>query len=303
MGPIRIFAKKIHKAIQTSYFDYIVWPREVAERGRVYSQAKEIYVTEGNKSESPHLSPEMMRVEVVMPGDTKAFLSLPSEYFELVNKLARDADEQMKYIKNISFAHNPTKITGEIPELLEDLVAYKEKTLVKWHVKDVSTLPAIDEVCHALVPLIEKHIYHSYVSVEAPFVYYIRESAVERKGSSLWHSDNHHVDSLKVMIYLHEVTADMGALEYLVDQHGVPMYVPVQRPEKYPGGRLNEKEMASLEAEGYRRVKAIGPCGTTVFFSENMVHRGNIPLSGIRKVLLLQFKPSLKKQTSFIAPS
>ena len=46
---------------------------------------------------------------------------------------------------------------------------------------------------------------------------------------------------------------------------------------------------------GYRAEKLIGPQGTTAFFSENILHKANIPEEGYRDAVVLMLRPAHQK--------
>ena len=110
--------------------------------------------------------------------------------------------------------------------------------------------------------------------------------------SQSWHRDPEEKRTLKIFIYLNEVTIDKGPFVYIKSSHpsGKGVFARVA-PQKLPDGSYPEASLISSLVKDKDLVTALGPAGTVIFCDTAGLHRGGLLFSGER-IMATGFYPS-----------
>ena len=167
-----------------------------------------------------------------------------------------------------------------------------------------------------LVPYLEKDIFGCYVQCQNVKIYKTTSDSLIEQLSWLWHFDNNPKEQIKVMIYLNDVD-DNGPFTYLSkDNKAIKINPTKQDYKNWKPGPSNLFNALGIKWKGTRiprhfipkftRQSCIeknikGPTGTTIFFDNNIIHKGTIPFGcnqnsdNFRYAMTLQFQPINKK--------
>lgn len=96
------------------------------------------------------------------------------------------------------------------------------------------------------------------------------------QGSYQWHVDNYPAGSLKVIVYLTDVTQETGPLKVALGSH--IGFQPVL-------GGIGERFEEEYVHRHFNIMDCLGPRGTVIIFNNNMIHRATDPVSGHRDVI------------------
>lgn len=302
--------KKIGKMVKARR-DAKEWPVKLAYFSDEYSKAKEYYASKETITQSSFDSPSDLLIHHVIPGQVNNTpFTLPENYLAIVNELSSVVDERLKESKNVSFALAEEKFTRQLEAELvkhartEDMPLVKDGRISKLFLKNTTDIAVLEKLASVLVPLAEKLYYHSYVWVEKAALLRSIGNQYPDKKSTLWHTDNHYESITKIMVYLNDIGEKDAPFEYLrhKETHEV-VRIKANMPQFYPGGRVPLTVIDDYLSRGYERFKVLGPKGTTIFFDDKIIHKGNEPEDGHhRDALILQLRPATEKPASYILP-
>lgn len=141
-----------------------------------------------------------------------------------------------------------------------------------------------DSIVPAISPILESHYRSNY---------YVRDVCCYRtqpipsvQGSYQWHVDNYPAGSLKVIVYLTNVTQETGPLKVALGSH--VGFQPVL-------GRIGDRFEEEYVQHHFNIVDCLGPRGTVVVFNNNTIHRATDPVSGHRDVINFSVFPCVWK--------
>jgi len=182
-----------------------------------------------------------------------------------------------------------------------DLPGMREKTVRHLTLKEPHMVAGLTKLYAEVLPVIEQRIYGSYVRVRNIAVVFTPVCVFPEEKSVKWHTDNHHRDTTKVMVYLNDVTKGTAPFTYL--RHTIshmPPKIAGTYPAKYPGGRVPGGVIEQYISHGYEIYSATGPTGTMILFDNNIIHKGNYGTEGDRIAIILELEPWLEKTTDYI---
>jgi hypothetical protein len=105
------------------------------------------------------------------------------------------------------------------------------------------------------------------------------------EASQKWHRDGNERSSVKVFLYLSDVGAENGPLEYVLGSHyGGPRHDLLRDRT----GRIEDEEMEAQIPEN-AVFRAMGPAGTLVIFDSGGLHCGSRVLHGDRRVAKMTY--------------
>jgi hypothetical protein len=105
------------------------------------------------------------------------------------------------------------------------------------------------------------------------------------QGAQKWHRDGNERSSVKVFLYINQVTSENGPLEYVLGSHyGGPRHDLLRERS----GRIEDDEMAA-EIPDDAVFHAMGPAGTVVIFDSGGLHCGSRVRVGDRRVAKMTY--------------
>lgn len=159
----------------------------------------------------------------------------------------------------------------------------------------------VHQIANILVPYLEENLYGCHLFVDKLYIYR-NVSCKQRKASWIWHFDNNPKEVFKIMIYLTDVkSADNAPFEYLVGPDGggivaMPTRISPDHWNKAKNNsRITDEAIQRYKSKGCKSVLALGPAGTATAFTNDVLHRANIPKTGHRDVLVVRVRPTLEK--------
>lgn len=284
------------------------WNQNKLKLEQEYEEGKKLYKKHANSLMTISLSPSALGVKVIRPDDynNQTEFHIPASFANIVAVISKEIKERFNYASNARFLTGDYVLMRELkerdfPKLVEDVPEIREKKIWGMYLKEAHTLPMIEEMLDLLIPIAEKSIFQSYVEIESCLIYRTQFTAFPETSSQVWHSDNHQNLVMKIMIYLNDVNKVNGPFEYLEDPdtHSNPR-VEGSVPRKYLDGRIPYRVIKDYIHRGYERRLAEGKQGTVIFFDDNIIHRGNVPLEGYRDAIVLQLKPSTKQTPPYV---
>lgn len=210
-------------------------------------------------------------------------------------------DIDNKLIDNISEKINNKFKNGKEKEEHELFIGFKED-LYDLH-------NDIEKISQHIIPQLEEKIYGCYLNLTRAYVYKNKKTEYKPSTSWLWHWDNHVDECIKIIIYLTDVNKDDGAFEYLrhkktkkaikmkTNKFGPNNWGPKDHPI-HRKCRISDDYIKN-QLKDYENFKVTGKKGTFIIFSQNIIHKANIPLNNERIILTLQVKPILNKRLKY----
>jgi hypothetical protein len=166
-------------------------------------------------------------------------------------------------------------------------------------------MPGLEAIAEIVCGQLEESLFDCHVVVDKAHVYrqLPRPSATFSGGSWMWHADGHPAEFLKVLVYLTDVDEESSAFQLLwSDARGRALRVAASpmEPGNWASGEaragavFDEDFVESWRGRGYVPRTILGPAGTTVLFTTNVVHRGTVARSRPRDALILRLRPALE---------
>jgi hypothetical protein len=265
-----------------------------------YREAQQSYRAAGHIPILAVSSLEDVRVRKVDPKGEESFIRFPGGYLPLIDRISLDVEAKLDNACNCWFF--PKLKAPPEQNKVKSLGAVRNGEVIAVQLKDYLGVEGLDDLCAALIPQIEEHIYGSYVLVDKVYVYRSLVSHVKEQVSWTWHYDNHPVEILKVMIYLTDVSESHGPFEYLRSSR--TQEAIYKSPTPLSGyGRVSSREVRCYLADGAESQKVTGPRGTLLLFDDNVIHKANVAQTGYRDVIVLQLRPCTLRQKRFISSS
>jgi len=266
---------------------------------RFYEKSRKVYEQEKSKYLSFKIN--HLTIKTYNPENFLNDFDLPSNYPNLVKKISNEVNEKFEKTCNCYFF--PKLQKHHQSELVKDLDEIVQKDVLSIQLKDPFCLNGINELCSLIVEEIEAKFYGSYVFIDKVYVYRSLTSRTKDKGSWLWHFDNHPDTFSKVMILLTDVSRSNGGMSFYKSGDG-----SVYKFNSLPGlskpfykTRISPQNLNKICKKNKLRISTLeGPIGTTALFSENILHKANVPKEKYRDVIVLALKPSMSKITSYI---
>ncbi len=225
--------------------------------------------------ETPPVDPraeELSREGIVVLKDL-----LPSE---LVSAINRDNERWFDFEHPTELVYSP-----DGKKLLEAASAPRAE-LEKFYFLHVKNYQRKYDVFQDIVPRIDpilRTYYHSRYHVRDVYCY--RSQPIpEVQGSYSWHQDNYPPGSLKVMVYLTEVTAEHGPFTIALGSHAG------FQPEL---GRIGDRHEDAPVRASYRVLDCLGGPGTVIVFNNNTIHRATDLVRGHRDVINFTVFPAV----------
>lgn len=247
---------------------------------------------------------EAVGAHILWPHAADTPIALPPNYPRLVKRVSTSVAELFELAENCFFlprisAPPPGTSTAAVPEVVRGDV-------ITVQLKNYNAVDGLEALCDALLPAVEQHVYQSHVMVDKVYVYRSLRSRHTEQISWLWHYDNHPAQILKIMVYLTDVDDSDGPFEYLVSNAtGIPLKLQplpnLGRP--FIETRVSPPRLQRYVRRGYRPFKLTGAAGTTVLFSDNIIHKANIPTRNHRDVVVFQLRPALSVSQRAINPA
>jgi hypothetical protein len=172
-------------------------------------------------------------------------------------------------------------------------------------IKNIWNIDGLENLCDILIPQIESKIFGSHALLEAVYAYRNSYKDSGERSSWIWHYDNHPKETIKIMIYLTDVSELTGAFEVLQNNQGHTVRADTTRIDHQtwnnPGSRIPESLLNDLKQEGFVPSKVIGKTGTMCIFDNNIIHKASIPEpNNYRDAIVLMVRPTKEKRRPFI---
>ena len=221
----------------------------------------------------------------------KDLIDFPAAYMTLVDSLSKKVQKDFLNSNNCYIPKN------NVPE--------EELTL---RMADPFKYSELNDIADLIIPQLEKSLFGCDVHVMGALIY--RNLVLNNpklKTSWLWHYDNHPNEVIKVMIYLNDVDENTAPFEYLANSSSFVKIQPSRTGSdnwfgepKWPHSRVPDDVLEKYQKEGYATKLAVGKKGTTLIFSQNILHRANVAKNHPRDVLVFQLKPIKSKLQPYI---
>ena len=182
----------------------------------------------------------------------------------------------------------------------------------------ISDIEGLSDLAHFLIPQLEQKIYRSHVVVHYALIQRnmprIRMANIPL-GSWMWHYDDCPDESIKLIIYLSDVSPIDGPLQLLARPNASRIRYPSSRigpslrdVEKiaFPLSRIPSEVVDDYINEDDGPYSLVGARGTYALFSPNQPHRGTFPTFRSRRfrdALFLVLRPSLEPREPVIQHS
>ncbi len=259
-----------------------------------YQEARRVYASKGHTMKQA-LTQVLVRAFSADKPD--ALLTLPDRYGPCVERIRRYAQAQLE--RSACCWLFPKPPTGPFPEAVRDIPAVREGAVIAVQLKDWLSVEGLDELCDIVLPQLEANVYGTHLIVDKVYVYRNLVSRAKEQVSWTWHYDNHPPGITKLMVYLTDVTEQTGPFEYL--RSARTKEALYRTPTPLSGyGRISPSRLQRYLAEGYESCRVTGPCGTLLFFDENVVHKANVAKSGVRDAVVLQIRPATFRPERYI---
>jgi hypothetical protein len=197
--------------------------------------------------------------------------ALPQDKLAAVQALNRGRFERAN-AKNVLYSPDGVKLE-EGADVSEERFGQYYFLLAKNYPRELDFYGLVDPIVR---PILSSY-YRSFYYYRELDCYRSQATPVEFQGSYAWHRDNYPPGSLKVMVYLTDVTSEAdGPLVVAKGSHRG--FAPELG---HYGPRVPREEVeGKLEL-----VSCLGPAGTVIVFNNNAVHRASNPKRGHREVL------------------
>lgn len=237
------------------------------------------------------------------------------EYYNLCKK-KYNSNKNYENIYKFTIKKNPiikpknynniiNKLINRVTNIFDTSKNLKKNNFLIGFQEDIYNLEEdIENICQIIIPQLEKNIYGCNLHLFRVYIYKNLITNTPPNSSWLWHWDNHIDESLKVIIYLTDVTKNDGAFEYLQNETkngGIRMPSNRFGPKKWgkKDHPIHKKCRISNEfIKNYKNcipIKIEGKKGDCILFSQNIIHRATVPTNNERIILTLQLKPILNK--------
>tara|TARA_R100000664_G_C2738677_1_gene127535 strand:+ start:309 stop:1151 length:843 start_codon:yes stop_codon:yes gene_type:complete len=220
--------------------------------------------------------------------DESTWLSLGSDYAACVARIKGDLEKRFT-------VRNECWYPPGLPE---------EKDFAT-RIKNIWNIDGLESLCDILIPQIESKIFGSHALVEAVYAYRNSYKDSGERSSWIWHWDNHPKETIKIMIYLTDVSESTGAFEVLQNNEGHTVRAETSRIDHETwtstDSRVPENFLNVLKQQGFTPSKIIGKTGTICIFDNNIIHKASIPDPGnYRDAIVLMVRPTKEKTRPFI---
>ncbi len=269
---------------------------------RHYAHCREVYLKDGNPYRPAIARAYEVGVHVIYPNRNNNLFTLNGDYDRPVDRVARAVDERFKLASNCYFFPRLQSILPDTARTNE-LNEIKNGDVITVQLREFQGIDGLSELCSRILTALQERVYGSYVVADKIYIYRSLVSRQTEQISWLWHYDNHPNEILKVMIYLTDVDENTGPYGYLFSRD-------LNRPVKLPSvpnlvrpfieTRISPRQIERYARLGFVPFQLLGPKGTTCLFSENIIHKANIPKKGHRDVVVIQMRPVDFRPTSFI---
>tara|TARA_Y100000310_G_C20642484_1_gene794735 strand:- start:205 stop:1017 length:813 start_codon:yes stop_codon:yes gene_type:complete len=190
---------------------------------------------------------------------------------------------------------------------------FLDETQMALRLNEWRDITEIGSLVDYIMRQLEEKVFHSSLQVE--FVFPYRNCVIEAEPATswMWHYDDCPKEFLKCVVYLTDVTADSGCLQYLSN---TPVGAPVldsyrtypgiaNAPKLFPRSRIPPEMVESFLHTGGEIRDLVGPPGTCAVLTPNIMHRATTPKKGAtpRDAIFFYIRPTLQKKTNYITTS
>jgi hypothetical protein len=281
---LRFFHYRYYSGIYTTY-----------RYDKHFKEARHIYKLK-NKRLPTTYGINDLTVEIFKPTMQDNDFTLPDRYIDLVKIVHHGVSEKIQYTHNCLFFPKINKDTA--PKLVKDIHEIQEGRVISIQLKEPLDIVGLNEMIEPIIKELESKYYGCYLLVDKVYIYRNLISSQENQGSWLWHFDNHPNVVTKAIICLNDVGENTGAFEFFRSSKTGKVFkfnpIPGLGKPFFPT-RVSKAKVGKLKEYGYKTEKLIGPQGTTAFFSENILHKANIPEEGCRDAVVLMLRPAHQK--------
>lgn len=276
-----------------------------------YLAAKARYRLAGHFYKPVFSHPREIGLIKIDPYNNDTIIKLPSDYMRLVDLIGEGIHKKMALARNCVYYLEDKEAkrrldTGEgMPESTWDLPEFRGGDIATIRSKECHDIDGIEELCQKVMPEVEKYIYGSYVEVASSFseMKFVTKKMILKGG--LFHSDRHYEDTIRMIIYMCDVSEDNAPFEYLrhKETKKTCRIKTADHPLYTKNGRIPEELLQNYLNQGYERVKVTGKKGTIILFDSKIIHKANAPKNGTRVVLILPIRPALGKSVRYVDPA
>lgn len=279
---------------------YLKGKRILRDYTAYYRRSQRIFRRDGHTAQTLVSSLSDLGIQVILPGAKKSLITLPENYSDLVERVARSAGVHLSDSKNCSFF--PKLGKGPLPEQTTEVPAVRNGEVMLISLANPLQVDGLEDLCAPLMTELERNVYGSYAMLDKVYVFRSTVCHLNPRASRLWHYDNHPREIIKLMIYLTDVDAGTGPFEYLRETGTLRAVCGSPLAPLFGNSRVSTEAIKLHLANGLEKHMVIGPTGTMILFDNNMIHRGNLAQDGARDALVLQMRPATFKTRPYIDP-
>ncbi len=218
------------------------------------------------------------------------FLEIDQEYHDIIESLSKKVSERIENMDGCK----------------------EEKFMIQ--LNDWRDIEEVHKLADYVMPQIERKAYLCDAYIEFALIYRNLPSDADAESSWLWHYDDCPKESIKLMVYLSDVTEDDGPFTHLVNNDGGSPVLPSTRlspwndgkPEAmqiFPGSRIPPNKIEEY-TEKYGKISSFtGKKGAYALFTPNQPHKATKPEKDSKKyrdALFFIMRPSLNKRENYI---
>ncbi len=239
-----------------------------------------------------------------------SIIKLPENYFEIIDRIAVGTEKKLSVAnENIYYFGDKGEKRRydagiDLPACTWDTEVYTNRRLKTLRSKTCDDVDGVEDLCQAIMPSIEREIFNSYVEVASSFVE--RKFGHENvKPVSLYHSDRHYEDTIRMIVYLNDIDETAAPFEYLRHKEtGKTVRIPTSdHPKLTLNGRIPDELVQRHLANGFEKITVVGKKGTFIIFDSKIIHKASNVLGDVnRTVLVLPIRPALRKPKRYVDP-
>ena len=213
-------------------------------------------------------------------------------------------------VKNDEYLDLVNRLSKKISNKIENDVGCWRGSKFVTYLNEWRDIDEVTELAELVMPQIEQNVLHCDAQIE--FILPYRNNFYEGDlfASWVWHYDDCPREFIKFAVFLNETTEDNGCFQYFVDPDQRPIALPTfrempNRPvmkQYFAGSRVPPQMIKSAQDSGGAAKSIVGPAGTHVLFTPNIIHRATAPKRNTapREAIFFLVRPVLHKKESYI---
>lgn len=232
------------------------------------------------------------------PGQDNELFKFPIGWEDLISRASKKINDLFE---------DPNSHYND-PADIKALGSYSSDLAVK--LKTPWDMPELEEIAQAMLPQLEKSLFHSWIHLSHLHIYRNKVSDAPETSSWLAHVDGVPRECIKMLIYLTDADPSSGAMSFLKHKEtGEAIKVPSGRIDFRKWGqhpywadkRVPKDVLEGLYKRGYEWEYCSGKAGTTLVFDNDIIHKANINKSTTREVANYLIRPSDHKLERYVS--